>query len=255
MVHGGRAHIEDFLGHDTLDASEATGDSYIDLSGETGSDIEDEDCDFGQGGSAAGPLDLQFLQDLTGSFADDIASARRWCRRSWRRCRPCRPTAASASSTFRDKPIGAFGGAGDWVYRHAAGALDQDTAALTAAYTAMVAGNGADAPEAQIEALMQLALHTAEVGFRTNSARFVVLFTDAPFHTAGDGAAAGITTPNNGDAVLDGTPAGTGEDYPAIAQVQAGAGSGEHHPDLRRRRRRTTPPTRTWSPSSAAAPW
>ena len=47
-----------------------------------------------------------------------------------------------------------------------------------------------DAPESQIEALMQLALHAADVGYRADSARFVVLFTDAPFHVAGDGAAA-----------------------------------------------------------------
>ena len=85
----------------------------------------------------------------------------------------------------------------------------------------MVIRNGADAPEAQLEALMQLALRPVEVGFRTDSARFVVLFTDAPFHIAGDGAAAGILTPNNGDAIINGTPPGTGEDYPMIAQVKS----------------------------------
>ena len=75
-VHGATAHIEDFLGHDTLDASEATGDSSIDLSGETVSRIEDHDCDLGHGGTTASPLDVQFLQDLSGSFGDDIANVR-----------------------------------------------------------------------------------------------------------------------------------------------------------------------------------
>ena len=219
-VHGGRVHIEDQLGHDTLDASEATGDSYIDLEGETISRIENEDCEIGQGGSTALPLDVQFLQDVTGSFADDIAGVRLLVPNIVAALQAVQTDAEFGVSTFRDKPIGSFGGVGDWVYQQALG-LSTSTTALTAAYTAMVANNGADAPEAQIEALMQLALHTADVGFRATSARFVVLFTDASFHQAGDGAAAGITLANNGDAILDGTPPGTGEDYPAIAQVRA----------------------------------
>jgi Ca2+-binding RTX toxin-like protein len=218
-VHGGRAHVEDFLGHDTIDASDATGSSYIDLSGETDSEIELEICDFGQGGSAAGPLDLQFLQDLTGSFADDIATVRALVPQIVATLTTVQPDSTFGVSTFRDKPFGGFGGVGDWVYRQDTG-LSKDIPALTSAYTAMIAANGADGPEAQIEALMHLALHVTDIGFRTNSARFVVLFTDAPFHAAGDGAAAGIATPNNGDGVLDGVPPGTGEDYPAIAQLR-----------------------------------
>jgi hypothetical protein len=79
---------------------------------------------------------------------------------------------------------------------------------------------GNDAPESQLEALMQVGLRQTEVDYRPDSARFVVLFTDAPFHVAGDGAVAGILTPNNGDTILNGTPPGTGEDYPFIAQVK-----------------------------------
>jgi Ca2+-binding RTX toxin-like protein len=219
-LHGGSAEIEDFLGQDTIDASDASGNSSIDLSGETQTEIEGCAITFGQGGSAAGPLDLQFLQDVTGSFADDIATVRGLVPQIVAALQAVQPDSTYGVSTFRDKATGSFGNAGDWVYRMEA-SLSKDTAALTAAYTAMVAANGADAPEAQIEALMQLALRAGDVGFRTNSARFVVLFTDAPFHAAGDGLAAGITTANNGDAILDGTPAGTGEDYPLVAQVRA----------------------------------
>ena len=74
VVNGGSVHIEDFLGHDTIDASDGTADAYIDLSGETQSEIENEICDLGQGGSSTAPLDVQFLQDLSGSFGDDIAN-------------------------------------------------------------------------------------------------------------------------------------------------------------------------------------
>ncbi|PWS38984.1 hypothetical protein DFH01_06995 [Falsiroseomonas bella] len=219
-LHGSAAHVEDFLGEDTIDASDALGDSYIDLSGDTQTEIEDQLCDFGQGGSTAGPLDLQFLQDLTGSFGDDIAMVRSLVPQIVLALQTVQPNSTYGVSSFRDKAFGGFGNVGDWVYRQET-ALANDTAALLASYTAMAAGGGADGSEAQIEALMQLALHVTDVGFRTNSARFVVLFTDASYHAAGDGLAAGIPLPNNGDGVLDGTPPGTGEDYPAIAQVKA----------------------------------
>jgi Ca2+-binding RTX toxin-like protein len=220
VLKGGSAKIEDFLGHDTIDASEAAGDSHIDLSGTTASVVAGQRCSLGIGGNSAAPLDVQFLQDLTGSFADDIITVRGLVPQIVAALQAVQPNSEFGVSTFRDKPIGAFGGAGDWVYQQSL-SLAADTMALIAAYTAMVANNGADGPEAQIEALMQLALHSGDVGYRSNAARFVVLFTDAPFHNAGDGPAAGIATPNNGDGVLDGTPPGTGEDYPFIAQVRA----------------------------------
>ena len=220
VVKGGRVHIEDLLGHDTLDASEASGDSYIDLSAASLSHIGGEDCEIGLGGTTVLPLDVQFLQDLTGSFADDIATVRGLVPQIVTALQAVQPNAEFGVSSFRDKDYGVFGGAGDYVYSTDL-ALTTQTLLLTDAYTAMVATGGADLPECQLEALMQLALRTAAVGFRATSARFVVLFTDATYHTAADGLAAGLTTPNNGDAILDGNPAGTGENYPEIAQLKA----------------------------------
>ena len=219
VLSGGSAHIEDFLGHDTVDASDASGDSHIDLSGETQTEVEGQLCDFGTGGTITGSLNVQFLQDLTGSFADDITTVRSLVPQIVTALQSVQADAAFGVSTFRDKAIGSFGSAGDWVYR-TENAIGITPAALTAAYSAMVAGGGNDLPESQLEALMQLGLRAGgEVGFQTNAARIVVLFTDASFHVAGDGAAAGILTANNGDAILDGN--GIGEDYPMIGQVQA----------------------------------
>ncbi len=219
VVHGGSVHIEDLLGDDTLDASDATGDSHIDLSGDTDSEIEGEICDIGQGGSTVLPLDVQFLQDLTGSFADDIANVRALVPGIVSALQAVQANSEFGASTFRDKAIGSFGNFGDWVYQMPL-ALGTSAAALTSAYTGMVTSGGNDLPEAQIEALMQLGLHATDVGFRAGAAHFVILFTDASYHQAGDGAAAGILTPNNGDPIMDGTPAGTGEDYPVIGQVK-----------------------------------
>lgn len=219
ILRGGSAHIEDFLGHDTIDGSESESDSHIDLSGDTISHVDGQDSDLGNGGSTALPLDVQFLQDLSGSFGDDITTVRGLIPGIVTALRSVQADSRFGSSTFVDKPVGPFGAAGEWTYNTLL-PLTADVASLTATYNGMVIRNGNDAPEAQIEALMQLSLRPAEVGFRADSARFVVLFTDAPFHVAGDGSAAGITTPNNGDAIIDGTPAGTGEDYPLIAQVR-----------------------------------
>ena len=221
VLKGGQASIEDFLGHDTIDASQATGDSSIDL--DTGlMHVQGVDSHVGTAGTTSSPLDVQFLQDLTGSFADDIVTVRGVVPQIISALQAVQVNSEFGVSTFRDKAIGSFGGAGDWVYQMPL-SLTTNAGTLTTAYASMVANNGADAPEAQIEALMQLALHSADVGFRPDSAHFVVLFTDAAFHNAGDGAAAGITTPNNGDGILDVGPGGpgTGEDYPFIPQVQA----------------------------------
>jgi hypothetical protein len=73
-------------------------------------------------------------------------------------------------------------------------------------------------PESQLEALLQTAVRgKSEIGFRDDAFKVVVLSTDAIFHQAGDFTS---VPPNNGDAVLDGTPPGTGEDYPSVEQVK-----------------------------------
>jgi len=218
-VSGGSAHIEDFQGHDTIDASDAVGDSHIDLSGETLSDVDGHSIDFGTGGTVTGALNVQFLQDLTGSFADDITYVRGLVPQIVSALGAVSGGAEFGVSTFRDKAYGAFGGAGDWTYQTALG-MGASAAAVTSAYVGFVAGGGSDLPEAQLEALLQLAERaTTEVGFHNNAARFVVLFTDASFHTAADGLAAGITSANNGNAVIN--DGGVWENYPEISMVKS----------------------------------
>ena len=217
-IHGAAVDLEDFLGHDRIDASDGTADQHIDLSGETESEIEHEHCHITPGGNSAAPLDVQFLQDLTGSFADDIATVRGLVPQIVAAVQGIQADSTFGLSSFVDKPVSPFGVAGEWVYQQEQ-ALSADGATLQATYAGITTHSGSDTPEAQLEALMQLALHAAEVGYRPDSARFVVLFTDAPFHVAGDGAAGGITTANNGDGLTPGN--GAFEDYPLIAQVQA----------------------------------
>jgi len=174
----------------------------------------DSHNDGGQGGSC-GPIDFIFLQDLSGSYADDLPILQSQIASVIATVEDIDPMAQFGVASFIDKPTGGFGSTGDYVYRTDLAVTDDD-AAVIAMMDALYTLSGADAPEAQLEALLQVALRGAELGFRADSEKIVMLSTDASYHVAGDHATAGA---NNGDAVLDGSPEGTGEDYPDIVMV------------------------------------
>lgn len=188
------------------------------LSTETDSEVEGKVVPVTPGGSVSGPLDVRFLQDCSGSFRDDIFNVQGLVPQIAAAIEAVHADAEFGVSSFIDKTISPFGAPSEWVCQQEQ-SLSSNAATLAATYNAITTLNGADEPEAQLEALMQPALRRADVGFRVASARFVVLFTDAPFHVAGAGAAVGIPTPNNGDGVFDGS--GSGEDYPMMAQLKA----------------------------------
>jgi len=218
-IHGAAVVVEDFQGHDKIDASLATGNSYIDLTAANTSTVQGQTVTLNPGGTTYSPLDVEFLQDLTGSFGDDLANVRTLIPQIVDALQAVQSNIGFGMASFRDKPVAPFGTAGDYVYNLDLG-ITTSEAALAAAYNAATAGGGNDAPEAQLEALMHLALTPGDIGFRVGTARFVVLFSDAIFHLAGDGAAGGITTANDGDAVLE------NEDYPMIAQLKAALEAG-----------------------------
>lgn len=164
-------------------------------------------------------LDLVLLQDLSGSFGDDLPVVEALFPDLVDSVRATRPDSQFAVTSYIDKPITPFGNDSDFVYSTDQ-PLTADESVVQEALANLVLGSGGDLPESQIEALLQVAVRETEVGFRPDSQRVVLLTTDAPFHVAGDGAAAGIDTPNNGDAVLDGDPPGTGEDFPSIPQLR-----------------------------------
>ena len=217
-ISGGSVTIEDYSGRDCIDSSDSTGNDYIDLSGETESEVEGQVVVITPGGTTSRPLDVQFLQDRSGSFGDDIAMVRGLVPQIVAALQAVQTNSAFGVSSFIDKPVSPFGATGEWVYALEQG-LTTSAATLASVYNGMTVLNGADGPEAQIEGLMQLALNAAAAGYRADAARFVVLFTDAPYHVAGDGALGGIFTPNNGDAFYPG--GGALEDYPQIPQLMA----------------------------------
>ena len=171
-------------------------------------------------------LDLFFVQDLSSSFSDDIAVVRTLIPDLVSNIGSRVSDVRYGYSSFVDKPINPFGrpSRGDYVYRTDL-ALTSDTSTLQDTVNGLQILSGGDIPESQLEALLQVGVRaqTPEIGFRSDALNVAVVATDAPFHRAGDGARAGITTPNNLDAVLDIGPdglEGTGEDYPTVADVR-----------------------------------
>ena len=167
--------------------------------------------------NTCGPIDLVFLQDLSGSYADDLPILKAQIPNVIAALDGAGADADFAVASFIDKPTGAFGAAGDYVYQTHLG-ISSDNASVISAINALGTRSGADAEEAQLEGLLQTALRLGELGYRTGSTKVVMLSTDAGYHEAGDFAAAGA---NNLDAVLDGTPPGTGEDYPTVDALRA----------------------------------
>jgi Ca2+-binding RTX toxin-like protein len=168
------------------------------------------------------PLDVFLLQDLSGSFEEDLPIVGDLVPNLVNGLKQFQVEPRFGIGPFIDKPIGGFGITGDFVYETAL-PLTTDTAALQSAIGSFSTTEdvGKDIPEAQLEALLQTAKRaSSEIGYRSGARRVVVVATDAPYHQAGDGAVAGITTPNNLDGILDGNPPGTGEDYPSVAEVR-----------------------------------
>ena len=167
------------------------------------------------------PLDVFLLQDLSGSFDNDLPTLRRLVPNLVSALRNRQPDTTFGFGSFIDKPIDPFGESDDYVFT-----LNQQQTTNATVLQSIVnnlsvrEGSGTDEPEAQLEALLQTALRQGEIGFRNGRRRVVVVATDEAFHQAGDGREAGITKPNNLDTILDGNPPGTGEDYPSVPQVR-----------------------------------
>lgn len=171
------------------------------------------ECPPGQVHICGGALDLFLLEDLTGSFSDDLAKVNGFSGTLANDLLVANAGTKFGVASFKDKPRGGFGGSTDYVYKLEQ-ALTSTPASFVSAIAGLAAGGGSDTPEAQIEALNLLAQDSA-AGFRMSFPHFVVLATDAPPHVAPQCVSAGFCSmPNNNDGVADPT-----EDYPSITQL------------------------------------
>jgi Ca2+-binding RTX toxin-like protein len=164
--------------------------------------------------------DIFLLQDLTGSFTEDLPRLKSIFPSLLDNLRdPVLEVIYGANpffgiASFRDKPVSPFGSPGDFVYRNNI-TLTGDTASVISTVNELSAGGGSDGPEAQLEALLQLSFNP---NYRVGSTRIALVVTDALYHQPPEGvtkAGSTITRPNNGDNVAD-----ADEDYPTIVQLK-----------------------------------
>jgi Ca2+-binding RTX toxin-like protein len=166
--------------------------------------------------------DVIFVQDLTGSFADDLLNQQVLLPAVVNRITNPILTPVFGTdlklglASFKDKPISPLGDSGDYVYRPEL-ALTNNPTTVGNVIKGWTANGGADEPESQLDALLYTALDSGTgLDYRPRSFRVILLSTDAPFHVAGDRAGVSADTiPNNGDAVINPL-----EDYPAIPEVK-----------------------------------
>ena len=217
----GHKSIIDSDGNDTIDLSNADQGANINLSN-GGSLGKDTDISLIRDASKES-IDLLILQDLSGSFYDDVSTVQGLLDNLVDGITEIQPDTNFGAASFVDKPFDGHGYGEDFVYQTNA-KLTSDSNSIKEAFDNMTVLNGADNKEAQLEALYQVALRTIkdqstietsddEIGFRDNSMKVVVLTTDADFHREGDFTSA--TMQNNGDTIIDDY-----EDYPNIDMVK-----------------------------------
>ncbi len=215
---GGRIVITDTSGIDTLDARGANTKALIDMNAGGSSFVDGREIVITGRDVVESALDLVLTQDLSGSFYDDVATVRSLAPELVAAIAAIARDSNLGVASFVDKPVGPFGVSGDFEYRTDL-QLTADPDAFIAAINALTVLDGADYPEAQLTALLQVALRSDEVGWRPGAIKVVVLTTDAVWHVAGDFPSA---PPNNNDTVTDGPGNdGTGEDYPTVDAVKA----------------------------------
>jgi Ca2+-binding RTX toxin-like protein len=225
--------ILDNAGIDTIEATQARSALVLDLSTGIGH-VGQQQIVIEKPPAAAG-LDVVFAQDVSGSAQNNVIVMQSLIGDIVTAIQSVNANARIGVGSFVDKPFFPFGVAaeGDYIYRTDA-ALTTNGASIAAAYDLFVSefeGDEAsgDTKEGQLEALQQIALRTAELGWSaTDTTKVVILFSDAPFHQAGDVQAYFNTfggpglgdlpphaEPNNNDTVFD-----LDEEYPAIQQVR-----------------------------------
>nr|WP_321444174.1 M10 family metallopeptidase C-terminal domain-containing protein [uncultured Cohaesibacter sp.] len=120
-----------------------------------------------------GPLDVVFLQDLTGSFSDDLVYMRSAVDDIAATIQNAYANSRFAITSFRDT--------GDsYVYRVEAD-FTQSTSSLVSTYNSMTASGGGDTLEAQLTALLEASTDSA-LSYQSGSTRIFILATDAGYH-------------------------------------------------------------------------
>ena len=144
-------------------------------------------------------LDVAFVIDLSGSYADDLPLMKAQIQDIVDRLAAAFPDLRLGLASFRDFPFPPFGGGSDFAYQIVS-SLASDRAAFVAAFNGLSASGGSDLPESQYEALYQVLtgagrdlngdgdtadpgeIAPSNIGWASGRTRVVYLLTDASFH-------------------------------------------------------------------------
>ncbi len=166
-------------------------------------------------GSGELGADVMWLVDLSGSFDDDLANWRTQTRDIAGALQRVVPNLRVGLASFVDAPCGEFGFEGDYGYKLEL-ALTDDVGALGERVDDLEIYNGWDEPESQLEAMYQAmtgagrrvtvsgcesaSIPSSSPGWTSGRLRFLLVSTDAAFHTPAD---AGYPYPTTAADVID----------------------------------------------------
>jgi len=152
-------------------------------------------------GSGELAADVMWLVDLSGSFGDDLTNWQATTNEIASALKSVIPNTRMALASFVDAPCGDFGMEGDYGYRLEL-AFTSDVGALQAKVNGLSIFNGGDWPESQLEAMYQAmtgagrsvtvsgcegaSIPVTNPGWGSERLRFLVVSTDATFHTPAD---------------------------------------------------------------------
>jgi hypothetical protein len=153
---------------------------------------------------AAGAVDVYFIVDLSGSFADDLPNFKAQAPNIIAALRAANPDTKFGLGRFEDYPIAPFGnaGAGDKAYERVED-LTFDTTSVLNTISGLTTRDGSDLPQSQLAALLQAANGSGQdlsgagfpgasipagqqAHFRSGARKIFLLWTDAAFHRPGD---------------------------------------------------------------------
>jgi len=145
--------------------------------------------------------DVMWLVDLSGSFGDDLENWQADTNAIADALSAVVPNLRVGLASFVDAPCGDFGGEGDYGYRLEL-ALTDDVDALKDRVDGLSIYNGWDEPESQLEAMYQAmtgagrtvtaagcegaSIPATKPDWMDDRLRFLLVSTDAPFHTPAD---------------------------------------------------------------------
>lgn len=124
--------------------------------------------------------DIIFLADTTGSMGGAIANVQSKATAVMQQVKAVQPDAQFGVADYKDFLCDAI------PYRLSQ-RITNNSDAVVAAINTWSADGGCDWPEAQLNALHQLATNSGDVGWRTNSSRIIAWFGDAPGHDPSNG--------------------------------------------------------------------